>query len=42
MPRQLQKKFISSFGDQDGGQGVETPVRTGEKLAPDMGGIKVR
>ncbi len=39
MPRQLQKKLISSFG----GQGVETPViRTGEKLAPLMGGIKVR
>jgi len=42
MPRQLQKKLISSFVDQDGGQGVDPPVRTGEKLAPFIGGIKVR
>ncbi len=39
MPRQLQKKFIV---DQDGGQGVEPPVRACEELAPVMGGIKVR
>ncbi len=25
-----------------GGQGVEPPVRVFEKLAPDIGGIKVR
>jgi hypothetical protein len=31
-------KFIE---DQDGGQGVEPPVRTGEKLAPDVGGIRL-
>ncbi len=42
MPRQLQKKIIYSFGDQDRGQGVKPPVRADEKLAPVMGGIKVR
>jgi len=35
MPTQLQKI-------QDGGLGVEPPVRADEKLAPVMGGIKVR
>jgi len=35
MPRQLQK-------NQDGGQGMESPVRADEKLAPVMGGFKVR
>ena len=42
MPRQLQKKFIFSFGDQDGGQeGVEPPFRADKKLAPVMSGIQV-
>ena len=27
--------------DYNGGQGVETPVRTGEKLAPVVGGIRL-
>jgi len=30
------------IGDQDGGLGVEPPVRAGEKLAPVTGGIEVR
>jgi len=38
MPRQLQKKL----GDRDGGQGVQPIVRPYEKLAPVVGGIKVR
>ena len=39
MPRQLQE---SSLGDHDGGQGVETPVWAGEKVAPVISGIEVR
>ncbi len=35
----IAEKFIV---DQDGGQWVELPVRVGQKLAPVMGGIKVR
>ncbi len=42
MPRQLQKKFIFSFEDQDGGQGVEPLFRADEKLALVMSGIQVR
>jgi len=30
------------IGDWDGGQGVQPPVRPCEKLAPVVGGIKVR
>jgi len=41
MPRQLQKEAYFFIWDQDGGKGV-LGVRTGEKLAPVMGGIKVR
>jgi len=36
MPRQLQES-----GDQDGGQWVEPPVRTGEKLASVVGDIRL-
>jgi len=42
MPRQLRKKLIASFGTGIGGQGVQPPVRPCEKLAPVVGGIKVR
>jgi len=35
-------KLVASFGIRMGGLGVEPPVRTCEKLAPVIDGIKVR